>query len=158
MRHCQMGERKKELEDWLALHVIKFPEPVVVTLSNFGVNWEKFSGEFELDLDATRVLRKLKFGLEASGKTTFYLPMFHSPLGVPASYPAFAFTERTERAILKGLRETFPRVRGAGIDLLTGREIWASAPVEQRIERSVVEMAKKKVTRDYEISVQVHEL
>ena len=93
---------------WLEENVQVFLEPEAVTLSEFSVNWEDFSGDFNLSLDDVMLSRKVGFGLEASGKTRFYMPMFYSPLGAPASYAAIEITEKTRQAILTGLRQTFP--------------------------------------------------
>ena len=147
---------KKHIErvgEWLDENVQVFPEPKTVTLSEFSIDWDEFSGEFRLSLDSVVLTGKLKFGLEASGKTTFYMPMFHSPLGAPASYPAIEITDRTRSAILKGLQETFPRLKGAGIDRQSGKQIRYDTPPIERIERAALEQAKRKVSKKYAIVV-----
>lgn len=148
-------ERIEMVREWLEENVQVFLEPESVTLSDFTVNWDEFSGDFCVSFDSIELPDRLSFGLEASGKTKFYLPMFTSPLGVPASYAAIKITDKTDRAILKGLRETFPRLKGAGIDRKTGKETFYSTPPIDRIEKEVLEQAKKKVTSQYIKSVQL---
>jgi hypothetical protein len=64
---------------------------------------------------------------------TFSPPMFHSPLGAPASYAAIDLDERTNKAILRALEQVFPRVRAFGwhkdLDLI----IDGFSPFEERV-------------------------
>ena len=122
-------ERWEKLAEWLEEHVAKYPEPECVTLSDFRVDWNTFSGDFRISFDSVAFAKKLKFSPDVSGKAEFFLPMFVSPLGVPASYAAIKITEKTYEAILRGLWETIPRLRGAGLDPKTGREIKAAFPM-----------------------------
>ena len=82
---------------WLEENVQVIPEPETVTLSEFSINWEDFSGDFSLSFDAVMYSRKIRYGLEASGKAIFYMPMFFFPLGAPASYRAIEITEKTRQ-------------------------------------------------------------
>ena len=146
---------KEDVMQWLRDNVQVIPEPEAVTLSNFSVDWEDFSGDFRISFDSVMLAEKMSFGLEATGKTVFYMPMFHSPLGVPASYSAIEITDKTQNAILKGLRETIPQLKGAGLDKETGREItWHTAPAE-RIAASALRKAMRKVTESYSITIKV---
>ena len=140
---------------WLEENIQVFPEPKKVYLSDFSVNWEEFSGEFRVAFDSVVLSEKLRFDLEASGKTKFYLPMFHSPLGAPASYGAIEMSEKTHAAILKGLRETIPRIKGAGIDRDTGREITYHTPLNERIDADALIEARRKVNESYSIQIAV---
>ena len=140
---------------WLEENIQVFPEPKKVYLSDFSVNWEEFSGEFRVAFDSVVLSEKLRFDLEASGKTKFYLPMFHSPLGAPASYGAIEMSEKTHAAILKGLRETIPRIKGAGIDRDTGREITYNTPLNERIDADALIEARRKVNESYSIQIAV---
>lgn len=145
----------EEVMHWLEENVEVFPEPEKVTLSEFSVNWEDFSGEFRVAFDSVVLSEKLRFGLEVSGKTRFYLPMFHSPLGAPASYSAVEISDKTHAAILKGLRETIPRVKGAGLDRNTGKEITYHTPPNERIDAEILSAAILKVNEDYSIQISV---
>jgi hypothetical protein len=147
----------KEVRQWLEENVQVFPEPEKVTLSEFSVNWEEFSGEFRVAFDSVVLSEKLRFGLELSGKTRFYLPMFHSPLGAPASYGAIDISEKTHAAILKGLHQTIPKIKGAGIDRDTGREIAFYTPPNERIGADALSEARRKVNKRYSIEITVRE-
>ena len=145
----------EQVRQWLEKNVRHYPTPRKVTLSAFEIDWYGASGSFRVDFDGVQLPERLTFGLEASGKTHFYEPMFHSPLGAPASYSAIEITHKTAKAILKGLHDTIPRLTGCGIDRETGERIYFDTPVSKRIEdlnRS--EAAKKRVDAgDYSISI-----
>lgn len=145
----------EEVRHWLEKNVQVFTEPKEVTLFEFSINWDEFSGEFRVAFDSVILSEKLRFGLEASGKTTFYLPMFHSPLGAPASYAAIEVSEKTHAAILKGLRQTIPRLKGAGIDRDTGNEITYHTPPIKRIASDILNEARRVVNERYSIRIPV---
>ena len=151
----ELESRFGRLKDWLEENVQIYLEPELVRLYDFAVNWEDFSGEFRVAFDSVVLSEKLRFSLEASGKTTFNLPMFHSPLGVPASYSAIEITAKTQKAILEGLRETVPRVKGAGLDRETGKSVSFHTPPAERIDPAVLRNAKATVTGSYSIIVEV---
>ena len=140
---------------WLAENVRVYATPREVTLSGFEVDWERLSGSFELTLDNARLPERLRFHLDISGWLNFELPMFHSPLGTPASYAAVEFTPETREAITEGLRRTVPRVQGYGIVRATGREIGSSTPLAGRIvDYTEFEASKARASAaDYAISV-----
>ena len=150
--------RFARVKDWLEENVQVYPEPELVRLYDFAIDWEDFSGEFRVAFDSVVLSEKLRFSLEASGKTTFSLPMFHSPLGVPASYAAIQIAEKTHKAILKGLRETVPRVKGAGLDRETGKSVSFHTPPAERIDPAVLRNAKATVTGSYLIIIEVKNL
>ncbi len=157
-----MDEYKKkhieEVHKWLEDNVKSYPSPKTLTLSEFDINWEKLSGSFLLILDNISTER-LNFGLEDSGKVKYFLPMFHSPLGAPASYAAIDITNETECAILRALEATIPKVHGCGIDRKTRREFYFYTPVKDRvIDELEFENAKKRLTADYLISINLETL
>jgi len=141
--------------EWLDDHVQVFTQPEIVKLSHFDIDWSDFSGSFLLSLDNTALKDKIRFGLEASGKTKFYMPMFHSPLSAPASYAAIELTDQTREAITIALRKTIPRLMGLGRDRATGEEITAYTPVLNRISKDDLENAMRVVEEVYEIIIRV---
>jgi hypothetical protein len=145
------------IDKWLEDHVEVWEEPAAVTLFDFEVNWDSFSGSFTLALDDYVYEERLHFGLQESGKVGYALPIFGSPLGVPASYAAVEMTARTSQAISKALRETIPKVRGCGINRETGQLINFDTPPLERINPEVIEEARRKVTADYQITVRLEE-
>ena len=151
--------RKKHVElvnKWLEENVQVFSEPELVTLSEFSINWEDFGGDFRVALDSNILPDKFNFWLEASGLTRFCIPMFHSPLGAPASYGAVRITNKTNDAILQGLRDTIPRLEGVGISKKTGMRIELRTPPIERIEKNILEQVQNKVSQEgYSITVEM---
>lgn len=133
-----------EIEDWLKLNVTKYSEPKRVRLFNFLINWERFTGTFKLKLDDDEVKYWISFSTDQSGRVVFDMPMFHSPMGVPASYPAVEFTGRTRVAINRALELLIPRLLPLGKDQRTGVEITFSTPLEDRVvDRQLLVSMKK---------------
>ena len=145
----------EEVRKWLEEHVQVFDEPITVKLSNFEVNWTDFSGHFQLALDNITLKDKISFGLEASGKTTFYLPMFNSPLRAPASYAAIEITNQTSKAITAALHKTIPRLMGAGLHRKTKEEITYHTQPHERISQEELLQAMQTVSDSYKIEVEV---
>ena len=124
---------REEVAVWLAANVKQYGTPTTVTLHDFEVDWERISGSFRVSLDDLAIEERFSFFPEASGWATIQVPLFHSPLGVPASYAAVGFTSSTDQAILKGLRQVIPRLRPCGLDRNTGIETTMSTPLSERI-------------------------
>lgn len=101
--------RKVLLQEWLNEHVQVFTTPQKIKLCNFDVDWEKLSGSFNLSLDGVLAKERIRFSPEESGKPSLNFPMYHSPLGVPASYSVIEITWETEYCILKQLKMLLPR-------------------------------------------------
>ncbi len=140
-------DRLKALDEWLDKNVRCSPTPALVTLSAFQVNWKNLSGSFALELDGTVLEDRFDFGLDVAGRPHLFSPMFVSPLGVPASFPAIHLTSATEAAILEALRSFLPSVMPLGRDPRTGKELTMLTPMEER----VVEPEKlRKAMRDLE--------
>jgi len=148
----------EKVRQWLREHVQVFSDSHSVTLSEFDVDWNEFRGEFCVSLDDTTISDKFSFFLEGSGKTTFHPPMFHSPLGAPASYAAVDISPETNKAIMQGLHETIPKLRGAGINKETGQEISIYTPPEMRISTDELKDAKKKVTKNYSVIIRLESI
>lgn len=123
----------EEIEAWLAANVKHYDTPTMITLHDFKVDWARISGSFRVSLDDQAIKERFSFFPEASGWATIQVPLFHSPLGVPASYAAIELTSATDRAILKGLRQVIPRLRPCGLDRNTGIETTMSTPLSERI-------------------------
>lgn len=139
-----------ELEDWLKLNVTKYPEPKRVLLFNFLINWERFTGEFKLKLDDEEVKYSISFSTDQSGRVVFAMPMFHSPMGVPASYQAVEFTARTRIAINRALELLMPRLLPLGKDQGTGLEITYSTPLKDRVvDKQLVESMKQNLSNNH---------
>jgi len=127
-----MSERK-DLESWLEVNVKRHPEPKYVALSDFEVDWGELSGSFILSLDSVKVEPRIKCSLDSNGWMRFWMPQHHSPLGVPASYPALEITDATERAIAGALREAFGRFRPFGLNKDVDKLITSYTPTLDRL-------------------------
>jgi len=150
-----MKSHVERVREWLEENIQVFPEPVSVTLSDFSVDWDNFRGDFLVSFDLIEASERFKFALELNGKVALYFPMFHSPLGAPASYAAVRITHATHQAILKGLHETFPRLKAVGIDKATGDRIDRNTPPEDRVETGLLKQAKNRVGKSYFITVEL---
>ena len=142
---------------WLDENVQCYPTPKKVMLSEFEIDWRTLSGSFRVDLDGVQLPKRFRFGVELTDRPTLFFPMFHSPCGVPASFAAIEITDRTETAILEGLRRTIPAVRPYGVDHKTGKDIDSRTPLSKRIlDRKQFESAKRRVNLSgYSISVDI---
>ena len=54
-----LGDQIKEVEGWLSENVRVFDEPNTVTLSQFDIDWHRFSGSFCLSLDETVIEERI---------------------------------------------------------------------------------------------------
>jgi hypothetical protein len=126
-------ERDELLREWLDANVRRYATPALVTLSAFDVDWKRFGGSFAVQLDDFALEDRFSFELDVAGRPQLILPMFVSPLGVPASFAAVHLTGATEAAILTCLQSVLPRVLPLGRDPRTGGEITMLTPIEQRV-------------------------
>ena len=110
----------KQVQQWLDKNVKVFATPDSVTLSAFRVESGRYSGSFDVCLDGVRVPERFRFGLGSNGKPEVYFPMFHSPLGAPASYAAVELTGETGKAIKDVLTSTLPKMKPLGLNPETG--------------------------------------
>ena len=147
-----VDQHVKEVESWLKDNVKMFDEPKTVTLSRFDIDWQQFRGSFSLALDETAIKEKISFSLNAEGTVSFSLPMFHSPLGAPASYSAYEFSKKTRLAISNALNLTLPKLLGVGRHPVTKKEITINSPINERISKEKLQQAKRRVKRNYKIT------
>ena len=150
-------KRQPDLEEWLEENIVKIPEPQKVTLYNFEIDWSDWSGVFRVKFDDFEVEDTFGFGMEVTGYPKFSLPIFGSPLGVPASFGAIEMTPNTGKAINEGLRKTFPRFKPLGINRKTGIEIVYYSPIEMRISKPEIAETKLLVGKTYSVSVRIKE-
>ncbi len=125
--------REHDLKNWLEANVSYPPEPKKVVLSDFEVDWADLRGTFTLFLDSTKIRPRVKFSLDSNGWMQFWMPMHHSPMGAPASYPMFCLTDSTNKAIKKGLKGVFGHFRPLGLNKDINKLITANSPVLERI-------------------------
>ena len=146
-------EKIEEVRQWLSDNVTVIPEPKEITLNRFDCNWEHWDGSFRVSFDNFTLLRNFQYGLDLTGYTVFSEPGFTSPLGAPATYSAVKMTDKTSKAILEGLKLTFPKAKPCGINRDTGIEITYHSPLSDRISSEELSKAIKRVNKSYSITV-----
>ena len=149
-------EERQKLEAVLAFldeNTIFVPEPSCVTLYDFKVDWSKWSGSFRIKFDDVSHDDRFYFSEDGTGKVRFTLPMFVSPLGAPASYPAVEITKRTREAIHRALDTTFPKLIPHGKNRKTGIETTIWTPIRDRLTSDKLSSVKKLMSTGYSVSV-----
>ena len=147
------NDRHEKLQAWLKDNVLIIPEPKVVTLHSFNVDWSEWRGWFRVKFDDFEIEDALDFGIENTGRPTFHLPIFTSPLGVPVSFASIEITSKTHQAIGMALQQTFPRLKPFGRNRETGIEITQSSSINDRISVQEANAAKLLVVEGYSVSV-----
>ena len=127
------NSRRELLTHWLKTNVKTYTTPEIVTLSHFEIDVVELTGTFIVSLDKQAVDRRFSFGIEGNGLPKSYLPMFVSPLGVPASFPAVELSDETEDAIDVALAHLLPRLRPFGLNKVTGEQTDISTPNSDRL-------------------------
>ena len=130
-----MGVKKQETDtshvarvhEWLGKNVLVYENVSTVTLYGFDIPESLtrgvYSGRFKVKFDQQECPLKFTFsiGSDAVGKPVYYTPVFHSPLGAPASYGAVNIPKQAEEAITAALGKIFPSVKPLGLDRETGQ-------------------------------------
>ena len=150
---AKANDRYEKLQAWLKDNVLIIPEPKVVTLHSFNVDWSDWRGWFRVKFDEFEIEDELDFGIEITGRPRFNLPIFTSPLGVPASFASIEITSKTHQAIGMALQGTFPRLKPFGRNRETGIEITMSSSISDRISVQEANAAKLLVVEGYSVSV-----
>ncbi len=118
---------------WLEDNVFCPPTPKEIAIYDVNFDWENLSGTFRLLLDNLAIAKPFDVSIDIAGKVRYVPPMFHSPLGAPASYAAVHLDSATSAATLRALESAFPRIRGYGLYEALGLEIWSDSSLEDRI-------------------------
>lgn len=146
--HPEIQAHLAEVAAWLDENVRVLPTPREVTLSAFEIDWNTLAGSFAVALDDETLPDRFRFDMEITGWLKFRTPMFHSPLGAPASYAAYELTSETRNAIEEALRGVLPRLHGCGLVRATGQHITQSTPLDARIvDRAEFAAAKARASR-----------
>lgn len=126
-------DRVSQVGEWLKKNVIAPETPNEISIADIEFDWERMSGSFALALDGEGLEERFFMEYEITGRMKYSPPMFHSPLGAPASFAAIRLDEKTDAAVKHALESIFPRVRAYGwhkdIDVI----IDAMTPFKARI-------------------------
>jgi hypothetical protein len=129
----EIAEHLAQVSAWLDENVVSYPTPAAVTLTDIQMNWTELSGSSTLSLDNKVVPDRFVFSLDGTGWLKFFMPMFTSPLGAPASYAAVELTEETRLAMQVGLHILMPKLAGFGLHPRTGEWVHQSTPWRARV-------------------------
>ncbi len=130
---AEREEHLKAVADWLDTNVLVIDQANQVARARF--EWpseEDRSVSFRLSFDG-RGDHLFRMWADEVGAIGLSPPMFHSPLGAPASFVAIELSPRVEAAVLAGLRALVPPLRPFGTDPETGEAITMASPLRQRL-------------------------
>ena len=146
--------KMSDIQEWLDANVVTHNQPKNISLSGFEIDWNDLSGSFDLAFDETVLSERIKFSLESNGRMKFWMPMFHSPLGAPASYAAFEMSDSTKDAIDSALYEAFSSFRPMGWNKDIDVIITSSTPMLERVfdQARFSEIKKVVGSKGYSIS------
>ena len=99
---------------------------------------------------------ELNLWMSESGRLTFSPPLFHSPLGAPATYIAIELTANTKQAVTAAVQGLLPKLLPLGINPKTKEWVTTSTPLHDRIvDMADFETAFERITHPDFKSVQV---
>ena len=104
---------RAEMEKWLDENVTTFDVRQKVTFSDFRfAAGRDLRGVFTVRPDDESTPQALSFNYGWAPQPQWRAASFHSPLGVPASFPSVEFTPDARRVISWGLEALLPRLSG----------------------------------------------
>lgn len=121
------------VEEWLHKNVRVYPTPSHITLRQIQLDRTKLSGKAKLLLGDAENDEELTLRMSETGWLTFSLPLFHSPLGAPATYGAIELTENTMQTVTSAIRGLLPRLMPLGVNPKTKEWVTMSTPLGERI-------------------------
>jgi hypothetical protein len=123
-----------KVEIWLADNVTVIGDVKSVVLTKFTWEQDRYSGHFYIAFDGVEFPNRFRFSIgDSDGRTKIITPMFHSPLGVPASFAAIEISESVYTAIENEIRTLFPRITPFGRDSKTNKETNSRTPFHERL-------------------------
>ena len=138
--------KRKRADKWIKHYVSVYREPTKIKLANFDVNWELYSGRFELYFDDVKVEVKLTLDCGMSGKMYYSYPYAYSSL---CSYSPVDFSNKTSEAIYNALNDIFPPLKPLGMNQKTGIITTCQTSIYERQDECAVNKLKKKLTDNY---------
>lgn len=138
MNYKNIDDHVEAVMRWLDDHVLVFDTPQQLTVFDIHADPLKYEGNFRLQLDdvvldATKLEVPFTFSLGHNGKPSWCSPMFHSPLGAPASYGAVTLSAETENTIQQLLERILPTMRPLGLNRETGVLLTYGATIKERM-------------------------
>jgi hypothetical protein len=137
----------QHLTHWLKENVVRLDDPDLVNVSDFRVNWERMAGDFMVTYEGNALPERFPITLELNGRVGYFVPMFHSPCGVPASYATVEFSAAVNQEISNRLDRIFPKFRAVGRHKDLPFDITAHTPISERIiDKAEFELCKRNLS------------
>jgi hypothetical protein len=127
------SDHVKQVHDWVEKNMQRFSTPTFLVIDDIKFDSARFGGSFSLQLDDVKMEDKFDFSFGIDGKYHYYIPMFVSPLGAPASFPAIELSIETGEAISKALNQMFPKMLPFGLHPVSKQFINSRTPISERI-------------------------
>jgi hypothetical protein len=121
------------LDVWLQDNVLEVRQPSKLVLCGFKFNWSSFTGSFSMEVEGKLLDYLFELYVGLNGFMHFREPVFHSPLGVPASYSAINIDSETKLAISDVVSNFFPKFRAYGFHKDLNKMIDSSSSMEERV-------------------------
>ena len=139
--------------EWLQRNVRVYPEPTSITLRQIRLDRKELRGEAVLLVGDALPGEELSLWMSETGWLTFSPPLFHSPLGAPATYGAIELTRTTEDAVTGAVRSLLPRVLPLGLNPKTRDWVTIGTPLHERIvDISQFDVAFERISQpDFEV-------
>ena len=145
----------EKLQKYLSENVISPPTPEIIILSNFKFDIREFKGSFKITLDNLSYISDFNFSADITGRYGIHVPLYISPLSVPASYPSIDLTADTEEGIENLINQNFPKLKPFGLNRETGEMIDRQTKLEVRIidKNQVALIINKIKMKDFELKI-----
>jgi hypothetical protein len=144
------------VREWLQKNVRMYPTPSKITLRQIRLDRKELRGKALLLIDDALPGEELALWMSESGRLTFSPPLFHSPLGAPATYIAIELTANTKQAVTAAVQGLLPKLLPLGINPKTKEWVTTSTPLHDRIvDMADFETAFERITHPDFKSVQV---
>lgn len=140
------------VKEWLQKNVRFYSTPSTITLRQIRLDRKELKGEALLLIGDALPGEELALWISETGWLTFSPPLFHSPLGAPATYGAIELTKNTEQAVTAAVQGLLPRLLPLGVNPKAKEWVTTSTPLQERItDVSVFNAAFERITQpDFE--------
>lgn len=129
----QLESHVQAVNEWLKANIRVYPTPSHITLGQVQLNPKTLDGSAVLLLDNDEAGEALSLRMSETGWLTYSVPLFHSPLGAPASYAAIELSAATQRAVDTAVRSLLPQLLPLGINPKKKEWITRATPLKARI-------------------------
>ncbi len=146
----------EEIRVWLDENVIVYDNVKSVTMHKFEIDWDKLNGLFCISVNGEECDMPFRFScLTVTGKPEIYRPMFHSPLGAPASYTAIDISECVIERMVSTITKFMPTIKPLGLDKESGKIITFQTPQSERLPATAEIQATKDMVSQPNFSIKL---